>query len=56
MASESTKENLAKNKNAYGLPEVNQMPAKESRHEPVPEAHHYKAKYGDEKCGKRHEL
>src|SRR4029077_17972527 len=41
---ESAKENLAKNQKPQRLPEADDMPAEQSRHEPVPQTHDYKSK------------
>src|ERR1700680_60040 len=56
MAPQSAKNDLAKNQNAERLPEIDQMPAKKGRHQPIPESHHHETQHSDAKRGKQHEL
>ena len=52
-AMEPSKQDLAQDQNPYRLPEADSMPAEKSRHEPIPQPHHHKAKYCDEQRGKQ---
>jgi hypothetical protein len=51
VAPESTEEDFAKSQNPDSLPEVDRMPAKKTRHKPVPQRPHHKAKHSDQQRG-----
>src|ERR1700686_5322024 len=52
----SAEEDFAQKQNAHRLPEGDQMPAEQRRHQRIPEAHDHKTKHGDEHYGEQRDL
>jgi hypothetical protein len=46
-AAKSAEKDPAQDQDSYRLPEADRMPAKESRHQPIPQVHDYKAEHRD---------
>ena len=53
-AMKSTEQDLAQNQKSNRLPEIDGMQAENNRHQPIPQAHHYKSKDPDEQYRKQH--
>jgi hypothetical protein len=52
-AVKSTEQDLAQDQKANRLPEMDRVQTEDNRHEPIPEAHHYKSKDTDEQNRKQ---